>query len=384
MNRNLLQESGDAGCGGHPAGSTHEREWYCEWRRHVPLLLCCRWCRYSLLVPPPSCSAAHLVVQPATALLPFMSGTESDVVPASSRHTMKAVCFDANAKANRYKLAGRSGAYDDVPQTMNQFLGTVNDQVWCMKAEGPLPVAPSKQHSHAADEADTIAADDLDLELDGKCHPKLSCARESSLQSSISDVCGLVGAVCSHGQPLLGMFIAMPAPERFLYYDLLLDRLLTETEVSIMYLDTGCTYSKHLNLYGGDGDPRPKYIKVPWWHAIGHRSDCFLVNSGMYLPGGLQPLCAMSQSPSCIANCQVCKRKWHSGMALMPSMTQCHSESMRCLILPASGLQLFGSVCQLPCCHTCITASACADTYFQVPPAALVRTVSTCGPLQSH
>jgi hypothetical protein len=45
--------------------------------------------------------------------------------------------------------------------------------------------------------------------------------------------------------PLLGMFLAMPAPERFLYYDLALQELLLEARVNVMYLDTGCSYSRH-------------------------------------------------------------------------------------------------------------------------------------------
>ena len=53
---------------------------------------------------------------------------------------------------------------------------------------------------------------DDDLEFDQPCHPRLTCARETSvLHSGISDECGLAGAVCSHGLPMLGCMLAMPA-----------------------------------------------------------------------------------------------------------------------------------------------------------------------------
>lgn len=217
----------------------------------------------------------------------------------SATPLMKAVCFDANVKANRYKMVGHSGTYDCASQTLTRFIGAAHQKVWQLKAEGPLPVAPPRQNLAAEDDT-TATADDVDLELEGRCHPKLSCARETSSQSGVSDECGLVGAVCSHGQPLLGMFIAMPAPERFLYYDVLMEQLLSDVAVSIMYLDTGCTYSKHVSLYGDADAPRPEFIKVPWWHAIGHRSQCFLVNSGLYLPGEWLSTACLQHLSSCV------------------------------------------------------------------------------------
>jgi hypothetical protein len=102
-----------------------------------------------------------------------------------------------------------------------------------MTASGELQVQQSLIAEHGADE--------VSIEVEGECHPQLSCSRVTSLRSGISDECGLTGAVCSHGQPLLGMFLAMPAPERFLYYDLALQQLLLEARVDVMYLDTGCS-----------------------------------------------------------------------------------------------------------------------------------------------
>ena len=84
--------------------------------------------------------------------------------------------------------------------------------------------------------------------------------------------------------PLLGCMLAMPAPERFLYYDLLVSFLLQRVDLKVLYLDTGCTYAAHWRIHMSDV-PRPLNIKLPWWHARGHGPDCYLQNSGFYMPG---------------------------------------------------------------------------------------------------
>jgi hypothetical protein len=191
---------------------------------------------------------------------------------------LSAAMFDANVKLNRYASAGRSGGYDEAEPVLSRFLDKAHRQLWLMKESGELS---STQRQRAA-----LDADDISIELGGECQPRLSCARESSLYSGISDDCGLVGGVCSHGQPLLGTFMTMPAPERFVYYDLALQELLLSTRLDTMYLDTGCTYSRHRQLYLSAA-PAPRRICVPWWHARGHGARCCLRNSGLYLPGEL-------------------------------------------------------------------------------------------------
>jgi hypothetical protein len=131
-----------------------------------------------------------------------------------------------------------------------------------------------------------LDADEVSIEVDGECHPVLSCARSTSQRSGVCDECGVVGGVCSHGQPLQGAFLAMPAPERFLYYDLVLQELLLDADVNIMYLDTGCSYARHRQLHLPEA-AAPRHIRVPWWHARGHGVNCYLQNSGLYLPGRL-------------------------------------------------------------------------------------------------
>jgi hypothetical protein len=78
--------------------------------------------------------------------------------------------------------------------------------------------------------------------------------------------------------------LAMPAPERFLYFDLLVSYLLHLVELQVLFLDTGCTFAAHWRLHMSGQQP-PTHIKVPWWHGRGHGSECFLRNSGFYLSG---------------------------------------------------------------------------------------------------
>lgn len=209
--------------------------------------------------------------------MPIFQLGEQPVIPV--------VCFDAVVKASRYSSAGRSGGYSDAPAVIGRFFSRAHDRLWDMSSSGELHVMQSRIAK--------LGADEVSIEVDGECHPILSCARSYSQRSGVCDECGVVGGVCSHGQPLQGMFLAMPAPERFLYYDLLLKELLLDAQVNIMYLDTGCSYARHRQLHL-PAAATPSQIRVPWWHARGHGVNCYLQNSGLYLSGRPSPVAAMS------------------------------------------------------------------------------------------
>ena len=198
-------------------------------------------------------------------------------------------CFDANAKANRYASAGKasSTSFEQLPP--GRFFAQAHADVWGQQAAGGgLPLSSTGSSGIGSNSASGADAADLDLELEtvmqDDCHPNLSCARDTSQCSSISDVCGVAAGVCAHGQPLAGCALAMPAPERLLYYDLLVSHMLKDADVQLLYLDTGCRYAAHWPLHM-PSDAAPAVIKVPWWHARGHGASCFLKNSGFYLPG---------------------------------------------------------------------------------------------------
>ncbi|KAF6246657.1 hypothetical protein COO60DRAFT_1200439 [Scenedesmus sp. NREL 46B-D3] len=135
----------------------------------------------------------------------------------SSAQQTLAACFDSAVKPNRYNSAGRSGGYMGAAAVLGLFLGKAHDKLWHMTSSGELYVAQSRIAE--------LGADEVSIEVDGECHPILTCSRLTSQRSGLCDAFGLTGSVCSHGQPLLDMFLAMPAPERFLYYDLALQEL---------------------------------------------------------------------------------------------------------------------------------------------------------------
>lgn len=185
----------------------------------------------------------------------------------------------------------------------DRFFADAHADVWRLHAAGPLPLSSTGTSglgdSGSNGSNSSRAGDDADFELqavvEDSCHPRITCARETSLCSSISDVCGIAARVCSHGVPLLGCAVSMPAPERFLFYDLILSHLLKVVHVQLMYLDTACSYGSHWRHYMPQ-DAGPSAIKVGWWHARGHGASCFMKNSGLYLPGEAlyQAVCCLS------------------------------------------------------------------------------------------
>ena len=75
-----------------------------------------------------------------------------------------------------------------------------------------------------------------------ECSTALSCSRpESKAPPGSCDIFGVVGMVCMHGIPLLGLFCNMPTPEQFLYYLLILKILVEQgCPVKDVYIDFAC------------------------------------------------------------------------------------------------------------------------------------------------
>jgi hypothetical protein len=185
--------------------------------------------------------------------------------------------MDSNVKLNRYRYAGPSQL--GMEPVFSTYLGAAHKRVWQLTASGSLAGSAGSSGGDNGDDGD------LDAAAGAVCHPNLSCARVTSTLSGISDECGLTGGVCSHGIPLEGMLLAMPAPERFVYYDELLKDVLAELQVDQVFIDVGCVFGPHWQKLTPPEDPSPRFIKVPWWHAQGHGPDCYLANSGLYHPG---------------------------------------------------------------------------------------------------
>jgi hypothetical protein len=90
--------------------------------------------------------------------------------------------------------------------------------------------------------------------------------------------------------------MAMPAPEKFGYYDMLLTYLLEQVELEVFYLDTGCSYDAHWKLHMAPEHEPPNNVKTPWWHGRGHGPGCFVLNSAFFLPGEPRTLRASAAS----------------------------------------------------------------------------------------
>ena len=92
------------------------------------------------------------------------------------------------------------------------------------------------------------------------CTADLHCARpEASSSAGPCDVHGMIGGVCPHGFPLLGLFIDMHGPEQFVYYLVYLKWLVKGCHAAVVsirdiYVDFGCklakTWKRHLEKNG--------------------------------------------------------------------------------------------------------------------------------------
>ncbi|PSC67275.1 hypothetical protein C2E20_9052 [Micractinium conductrix] len=80
------------------------------------------------------------------------------------------------------------------------------------------------------------------------CATQLHCSRTTAGAHAKLDYHGIVGLVCMHIIPLLGLFLAMPTYEQHYYYDVLFESLLTRRpDVAFLYLDLACRYIGRFN-----------------------------------------------------------------------------------------------------------------------------------------
>lgn len=158
-----------------------------------------------------------------------------DLVPVcdikqSSLPVIKAVMMDGCQKLNR--LAGMGASYAEVSPVLTTYLGAPHQEVL--------------QHVQGGGSGAAAAHDDGG-EAGMSCHPNLRCARDySRVGAGVLDYHGVMGAVCCHGFPLVGCFVAMPAPEQYLYYDTVLSHVLRRARVVDCYIDFACQYKRNL------------------------------------------------------------------------------------------------------------------------------------------
>eukprot|EP00967_Tisochrysis_lutea_P013292 scaffold14837_cov32-Tisochrysis_lutea.AAC.1 len=148
-----------------------------------------------------------------------------------------AVAADAVTKASSF--ANTATATKSLPSRINQHFAKVELSVQQLQAEKAL----SLDRFLSTDSQDMSEEED-----DRECSTALTCSRpESKAPPGSCDIFGVVGMVCMHGIPLLGLFCNMPTPEQFLYYLLILKILLEQgCPVNDVYIDFACKV-KHYN-----------------------------------------------------------------------------------------------------------------------------------------
>lgn len=132
-----------------------------------------------------------------------------------------------------------------------------------------------------------------------ECSASLHCSRpEAPAAKGPCDVHGMVGAVCSHCNPLRGMFMDMHGSEQFIYYLVLLVALIKACPaLRDVYVDFACrlavTWKRFLTNQASqffqskaehDSAMLLRLI-VNWMHGSSHNLSCQLQNNGRYKEG---------------------------------------------------------------------------------------------------
>jgi hypothetical protein len=125
-------------------------------------------------------------------------------------------------------------------------------------------------------------AEDTDADVDA-CGANLTCARdESYVGVKALDVKCVVGMCCIHGIPAAGLYLSCVTPEQFIYYDILLEELLSKKKVDAFVLDINCQYKKHFAKLHPELAHDLQFW-IGWLHSkAGHNLTCQLENSALY------------------------------------------------------------------------------------------------------
>ncbi|KAL6754406.1 hypothetical protein V8C86DRAFT_2703194 [Haematococcus lacustris] len=180
--------------------------------------------------------------------------------------------------------AGLKGFVQDMDSRQQLSLnGAFAEAAATAQAEGMGGAATSAAGARVAD----------DNEGHG-CSASLSCARPGTSSTTAGQPCavrGIVGFVCCHGVPLLGMYCNMRTAEQFVYYLIALALLLQQCSSMLylmhVYIDFACQlkitwarYAAVLHL-----DTERMRLMVNWMHGASHNMACQLKNNGRYLEG---------------------------------------------------------------------------------------------------
>ena len=228
------------------------------------------------------------------------------------------------------------------------------------KEELSMGAAASKPGSKAA----RLISDE------GVCSSHLHCSRPDAGSSSgpVCDILGLVGGTCSHGIPLLGLFMQMSTPEQFAFYLLLLlafsiNMAAHGFPAADVYIDFACRLKGRWQRFLAGRHPAVQQacsklrLMVNWMHAAGHSWTCQLVNSGRFILGAAWRV--GEQSEQLWSMLKVCVGVWVSlpcpALLFAAVSVTCAANDLSVPALPCSG--------HLVPCAT--WASGCAQTSYR-------------------
>lgn len=197
-------------------------------------------------------------------------------------------CIDGHTKLNHFRRCGHS-RIDQQPH-LSTFFNEPDAIVAQRMTESRLnlPACMAPLADVVGMSSGSLEHDCSDDEAVAKCSASLSCSRPSSKPAKgVTDVHGVVGAVCAHTVPVRSGFMDMRTPEQFAYYLILLTWLLPRVpELRDVYIDFGCrlaiTWARYAQAHPEISDADRLRIMVNWMHARGHEEACEVVNSARH------------------------------------------------------------------------------------------------------
>ncbi|KAL6750001.1 hypothetical protein V8C86DRAFT_2545091 [Haematococcus lacustris] len=226
------------------------------------------------------------------------------VIPGASQDGyIHAICADACTKPSSYAGVAKATwgiqQHTDTYMDRNGLEGTVQHmhsmqqldlkgafaQAAREAAAGEAAVPGGAQATGEAAPTSAVGTDAHD------CSASLSCARLGTSNITAGQPCavrGVVGFVCCHGVPLMGLYCNMPTAEQFVYYLLALVILLRECygvlHMLHIYIDFACqlkvTWARYAAVLGLNTERMR--LMVNWMHGASHNVACQLRNSGRY------------------------------------------------------------------------------------------------------
>jgi len=211
--------------------------------------------------------------------------------PSSSEYC-RVCCADAVTKLSHYSNVGKATC--TIQPHLSTYFGPVQAAVQDLRARNLLSLSGIRDAVGSGGGPVTTPR--------AECSTLLHCAREDAPSTSGSvDVYGVVGWVCAHGMPLVGMFCDMPTSEMFCYYIIGLHRLLRLRPGQMhVYVDFACRLASSADSfmralpehYTMDGHVYRKAeimaawqevkMYVNWMHGSSHKMSCQLQHCGRF------------------------------------------------------------------------------------------------------